>query len=761
ALAFAERSADPKAGASDPARAGALYDRAAAAASSPPQQVAYRFSRARFARQQRDFPAEVRLLQEVLSSAAFRAVPVPGEEGWGTVAAGSLAEEGIRDRVKDYPAAYREFETAAADALDKARQGKDAAQMLAVAQTYPNAFVAPRAMLAAADAYEAAGQHRPATQVLSQVYLKYKDSAYKAHIIEAQARNHLALPNSMAVAIGWLSKGAQMQSPSGPPVLKQPLKIPGGGTIKDVSFAAAAEMLQSHSARLASVGLPNFHISVGRAGKPLKAFLPEEPQWVIADVDQLLVPPRELRERMRHDRVATWTDGKGVSVFAVGQNVPLGTTSVVKATPRGSAWVGEDLLVWTADSLYLLKRDGADLGWQVSVKSLPAVEMLEGEPAPRDQGPAGRGVVVAPGVVVIDNQIVNLRRGRGQFIINGRIAGMAQQVVRARPAEGTGEQIEHVRPVGERVVLATSTGRIAAVDLGNGQVAWQSRVGDTPLDQVVANDDFVAARFNDDYGTQIAALETFGGQPVWRRAFTPENALPPLNLTLSPDGTLLYTLPDRVCGKDLYEPGNQLKFGDKPLSGDGNRMFDGAGGPDQLVVAEGRILAVADQGQFVRQISPDDGREMSGTNALATSSNPNDWNVQVRVVGPRVYVFNSRTVTSYNLDRLDETWTGLSGPPRGAPTVRHAWIGREHVVLLDQPSQQGVEPPAASPALRLFAYGRYPGTPGRTNESGKLDQIADVTHRIGIDLDPWQPVEGGFYYRSVDRKVHFLKGSGQ
>jgi carbonic anhydrase len=42
---------------------------------------------------------------------------------------------------------------------------------------------------------------------------------------------------------------------------------------------------------------------------------------------------------------------------------------------------------------------------------------------------------------------------------------------------------------------------------------------------------------------------------------------------------------------------------------------------------------------------------------------------------------------------------------------------------------------------------------------GVSNDVLDTLSHAGINLKQWQPVEGGFYYRSVDGKAHFLKGS--
>lgn len=769
ALAFAERSADKTFGATDPARAAALFDRAAAAAGSPQQQVAWRLSRARFARAQTDFDTEVRLFQEILSTAEYRGVSVPTDDGSGTTLASTVAEMSIAGRVKDNPASYRPFEEAATRALDAAKRANDPGAMLAVAQTFPNAKVAPQAMLAAAAAYEAAGSYRPAAQVLNQLYRKYRTGADRARVIEALARNYLRLPGGTGIAIGRLKEGAKFDRG---PQLTQPLVLPDGSTVEQVTFGAAVELLQKYSARLAAASLPEFNLPAQSARNRGKPFVPEAPDTVLHDVDLLVLPPRELRQQFaRHDRVVTWAASKGLSVYAVGTNVPLATSDAIKQAPRGGVWVGNDLLVWTADRLALLRAQGGATAWEAGIKSLPPVDLVGGEidmagasGAGGDDAQAMRqmqpGVIVGPNGGVIIDQRVGARRLR-QLQIQGVQAGNLPGGNRRGGGGGAGaaqqpgaagdnaERIEHVRPVGDRIVIATSTGRIAAFELANGNRAWQTRLADAALDQLVANDDFVAARFGDETGVQIAALETYAGQVVLRQAFSNENGQVPQNMALSPDGTLLYTLPDRLCGKDLYDPRKEMKFGSRPMS-EGSAMFAGATRPDQLLVAEGRVLAVADNGQFVRVLSSDDGTEIN----RPLNTGATNWNVWCQVVGPRLYAFNAKTVLSYSLDRPDENWSGSQD--LRTPTIRDAFIGKRHIVLLDQPTPQGVEPPQAAAHFRLLAHGRYPRSNG-PGESARLDQNPDIQHPAGIDQ--WQPVEGGFYYRSIDRRAHFLKGA--
>ena len=64
-------------------------------------------------------------------------------------------------------------------------------------------------MLAAAESFETSGNYRQSSQILRQVITKYPESKDKAQVLEALARNYLALPNHLDVAIARLSQAAR------------------------------------------------------------------------------------------------------------------------------------------------------------------------------------------------------------------------------------------------------------------------------------------------------------------------------------------------------------------------------------------------------------------------------------------------------------------------------------------------------------------------------------------------------------------------
>ena len=118
---------------------------------------------------------------------------------------------------------------------------------------------------------------------------------------------------------------------------------------------------------------------------------------------------------------------------------------------------------------------------------------------------------------------------------------------------------------------------------------------------------------------------------------------------------------------------------------------------------------------------------------------------------------------------LDRTLTvgGWAGPGRliwegwvdaeeaNVPNVSDALFGKNHVVLLSQP---GLAQPRKNHHM-LLAYGRYPGKPGDTAESGRIDYEPTIVEPR--EVKAWQGVEGGFYYLTADGKLHFLTAAAK
>jgi len=713
-----------------------LYDRAAAAAETPSQQVQYRLSRAQFADAQGDRLRVAELYQQILDDPQLRLVTISDPRFGGATQAAAAAEQEIASLIRRAGrGAYAKFDELARQGV--AAAGNDPQALLELAARYPNADVIPSALLAAADAFEAAGQHRPATRTLRLISHKYPDAVPKVRVLEAMARNYLAMPNRIEVAISRLSQGVRI---AGNPMLQQPLVLPDGTTIQGVSFTDAANALREHAARVHHRPAPDFHLptrdwTLAHRGK---SPFPDETRKRIDGIDALVPPAAGFA---RHDRIVTWSADRGVAIYPVGATQPLGQAKIGSQPPQQAAWIDDGLLLWTPTQLVLVDRDSAMVKWTLELQSLPAVGLVEAEsPATADDRPAPP--------VLLDDRAVN--------VVNNRVQAVRPAL--PRPQSGSEERFIQAAVTLDRVMLITSTGRLVAADLADGSIAWQSRLLDgTPIDRVIANDDFTVVRLIRDDRVDLVVFDTYSGELISRRSFSTTSGTVPLNFALAADGTLVYVLPDRVCAKDLYDPGEQLNW-EVPGQAPGRRVYDGAVLPDHLLIQDGRVIVLSDEGQFVRMHSlqtgrlirypiGEGGREVEALLATGTQG----WDTRLMVDGTYLYVMSPRTMLAYNLENPQQTWQGFNDPA-ASRNYRDAMIGSDYIVLLDAPgARDGDGPP--SPLYNLFAFSR---TRTHNGESGLLVLSPTIRERSGIRT--WQGVEGGLYYLAGDRTLHFLGG---
>jgi outer membrane protein assembly factor BamB len=800
-----------------------LYDRAASAASSAQQQVQYRLTRARFAASKEDLAGAAKLYQQVLGEPELRPVPLVDEKTGGPTQAAAVAEGQIKALVvRGGVKLYAAFEAEAAKRLADAQAAKPVKPeaLVEVADAYPNAITAPKALLAAAEAYESLKQPQPAVQALRQAYFKYGQAVDKPRVIEAMARDYLALPNRVDVAAARIAQGVSLP---GEHKLIAPLRLPDGTEIaKDTPFPKALDDLRKYSTRIASKDLADFKlppVPTTEQYQALKDVLEHNPRWpfpqsgaepVIDGVNALAVP---MREFARPNRVVFWSaGGTKLQIRKPGDSNPLGvSTTAMTDAPKGSAWVsggGDDVLVWSNSAIALVPQTGGDATWRVEVKNLPTIVVVK-PPAP-SLGGDGDMNAAADQLRMRRRQeqlAIVMARQNGQFVLrNGAFQPPFRPpvVLPPRPDAGAAEAINDVRPVGDRVLLTTSTGRVFCVELSGknaGHVAWQTRLSDRPADRLVANDDFTVVKVSDDASVRLVCLDTVSGQIRGTKSFTTNNNDFPVNLALSADGTLVYTLPTRLVLKDLYKPWdaadserNAAAGGVVPSDSTNPMPFRNASGPDQLIISEGRILALADMGsgqlndhngfggtKYVRLHSLETGQaitlkvsdkkgDLTDMIIYAETGPPRSWDIHLHAVGSRLYIRNSIGVLCYDLDRPKEFWQQPSQDAidQVSGTVRDMFIGKDHAVTLSQlgPGENGdgdVAPPAAAPAQprkprpskwQLTAYARYPGQAGGTAESGRTDYVPVITESAAITQ--WQGVTGGFYYLTQDGKLHYL-----
>ena len=775
-----------------------LYDRAADAADTPDDRVAYLLARARFDRDVAgDDAAALGHYQQVLSEATLRSVALSDEQTAATAAAAAIAAVARTD-----PAAYAGIEATAVAALADARKSGTIDALLAMAEVYPNSRAAVDARAAAVDQLQANGQAARATSVLRQTYAAAADPAVKAAVLARIATNLLADgPTGVGPAADRMAWAAQL---AGSRPLAADFALPGGAVLRHDrdTYTAAVDALRLAVAAQSTAALPEFHLAslaqrhaaqlaemarkppVDRDGHPI-APPPLNPfaaaATTIPNVDALVHPTAAFD---RHDRVVTWSRAAGVAVYAAGQTTPRFTLPTVTETPLGAAWVhdvnakhtGDWLLVWTATGVTAVGDDGR-AAWPATLAlgnggPLPAVAASTGAVTddlaqstttdPEEEVLVGGGRVFVNQQVIINGQLVR----RGQFIPRGRINRAVpvpppQPVMAAAPPGGA-EEVVTVRPAGPTgavVLVVTNRGRMMGVDGQTGTVLWQSRPADRDLGSVQANGHFAVCRVDDAAGGRIVVYDVASGHVVGRRSFGVENAPNQLvNVALGEDGLLAITTSSQVEVKDLYSPWREPPV---PLVSKQNvdpAGFNGMVGPDQLLVSAGRVVALYASGQTWR--AWDAARPGSEpTLPTGTGSNPSATPmsaVSLRLDGPRLFVCQSAGVSQFNLaDPADVAPNfDLQLPHGDTPQIRSVMLGTDAVLMIHDKVDRG---PTLPTVVTLIVMTRKPA-PGTTRMAGNWDFVYPMKGSAGIA--DYAGVDGGLYVQTGDSRLVYFRGGG-
>lgn len=752
------------------ALADGLFDRAAAAISNPSQAVTYRLLRAKFIEDgakvsgRPGWSAAVKLYQEVLSDPKMRQVARAVENGGGLTQAGKEAENAIARLIRQQgPGIYLDLENQAQAKLEALKAKPDADALLALAETYPNSSVASTAMQLAADVYEKTSP-RLAIQVLRRRYWKFGSQQFseeqKARTFEAIARNYLRVGN-LGAALGRLQRGA---SQSGETLLSAPLLLRDGKplmgpdkkparTMRDAATALEQFVDNQSNEALPDVGLPvavwlnmtldeRYELEKKIKKKEWSYPQPFEAQdqaHTLPGVDRMVQAPVDLPQFERHDRLLAWANRKLVCI-APGEAKSLWSSDALPDGADACAWVDHArVLVWGEGNVALLDEKGASK-WSVDIRSLPAVEMLSNDSS--EAPPVQEQVPVQPQVRII-------RRGR--FGAMGIAPMPMPQVVAPpqpnAPADGK-ERVEEVRPLEDRLIVSTTSGRVAALDLNDGHLLWQTRVANSAgIQQTVATDDFTALRVYEGSVVRLIALDSFTGQQVFRTVSATSSSNCPVNCVLSPDGTLVWTTATSMLAKDLYEPGDQITW-ETRTSG---HRYNGFNRPDQLVVYGQQVFAVCDDGQRV------DRRMLaSGTprgNWLQAARIGTATDVTLRIAGQRLYVVTPQSMFSYFLGQ--DTSVPMPDEQQVQNLPGDVMLTKD-VVLLPRVSMNipdGTHYSLAAFSRKLI----HNPDDDRVSESGSQCYRIDLQEPSKIK--DWAAVEGGVYYLSGDGKLHWLKGA--
>lgn len=724
-----------------------LFDFAATAADTPSEQASYRLAKGSYDHEQHHYAQEVQLCQQILTDPAMRAVSISED-----TTAAQAAKAAIDGVIAVDRSAYAPIQEQALTAYHAADDKHDTAALLAVADVYPNSIAATDALEHAAASMEKTGNHTAAINTLVQLYRTTTDITTRDTLLESIARNDLAMPGGVGPAIDRLSRGVISATD---PVLSSPLQLPNGNAIQPMSFSNAVVALRKlqNSAQLAA--LPDMHIPP-RSKAHRRAFASDS-STTVPEITTLL---RGDAGYARFNRVVTWSTAGASPALAIYPASLVGppVNITFSEVPTGIAWEKSVLYAWSNQTV-INADDTGHVRWSAPLGALENLAVSDDGNAVVDKLPGGLDSM-SP------RERFNLhRRGRfgGGIIINGgnlRFLRVNGNIIRvggngAGPAPKAPQGPEHIAavwPAGGRVVVDTTLGRILGLNAKTGAIVWQTRPADHPPNQLLVNARFTVAQLNDPNGSQLVVIDTRTGRVIGRRKFGADGTPTQLvNVALSEDATLVYTLFNQLMVKDLDESWKNPPSDITGSPSSDSAPFVGLDQPGQLIVHGGRVLALYDGGKFVRV--RDLAVPTSNDRPLGTGSHSNT--VKLRLVGSRLYIQFAKSFRQYNLNNPADHYTALAYDMDLIPRIQDMLIGKGDAVLVDAPVDHG---PSPLPMIRLLMYGRYPGNKHITRESGRLDFSPLIKDPSGIES--WQAVNGGFVYLAGNQVLHRLAGAG-
>jgi outer membrane protein assembly factor BamB len=707
AMRFAARLAARPA---DSAQISQVFDLAAIAATSPMQKSEYRLDRARFDHSQGADPAAIALYQEILADPSMSRAAVLDPTDNSDAPAALIVRREIAQILQSPQgkAAYAQVAKAAEAALDRAKSAGDPLAMRQIAEEYPNSDSAPVAMRYAAAAFESRGDWRPATLQLRHLLSQYPDQP-RPVILEEMARNYLKLTGGLATAQGRLALAASAAPDQN---LSAPLVLPDGSVLKDMTLSQASGALN----RLASpeAPLPDLHLVTT---EQRAAYRQRTGRWLadpfaaaqtIPNVQAMVVP---LDGFCRYDRLIGWNQKSGLMVFPTQPAGPICNSPDVNLPPDGAAWVDAGLLVWCGDVTYLIDPQSGATRW---------VADLDATPPPQDQADAS-----------------------------------------APP-----ERIQLAQPLHDKIILATNLGRLAAINFSDGKIAWQTRPVNHEIDRLLANDDFTVVRCSIDQARNLIVFDSNDGQTLGQKTFASDNVDGPINLALADDGTLVYTLADRLCIQDLFDAtpgpdGMEPKFATVPAP-EAPQIFSSATDPSQLLIAQGRVFALSDQGKSVRVYDLTTGKSWTfrGPDGqdhadlpLSTDSFGSP-NVTLRIHGRYLYVLSPQNLKAYEIDHPWLNWSAPA-PVREMRDFEELLFGRDDVIVTDRQRPPLTASYQTGTRINLQAFSRALVNNDPEKESG----LGPYKHSViePGDITAFQPYEGGIAY-FAGGAIHLLPG---
>ncbi|MGN6507694.1 MAG: hypothetical protein ACTHM6_19215, partial [Tepidisphaeraceae bacterium] len=616
------------------------------------------------------------------------------------------------------------------------------------------------ALTLASDRFEQLHEPRQATQTLRRLLKRGLSNERKLLVLEALARNYLAVPNQLDMAIVRLRQAKAITADA---KLDRPLTLGDGRTLNDMTLAQAVVMLQQYRDTAIKASLPRVGLVAtadgGDPGKPVFA--------TPIDLGPAASVVRQQDDLGRNDRVVVLTPDNSIVAYDTTSAKPLMLPVAFGETPLGCGYVGNTLVVIGPTHAVAIDAGGKTV-WQVALNSLPAVEVA----APVNPGDPTDASDDADDPSLPPNVQMQIRRG---FFRGGRIGRWPRNIPPAvddapDEAPAQSEQFIKYQLLSDRLLLGSSSGRVVALDLGSGKSDWQARFQDLPVRHFLATEDFMAVSYTDGgTGSDVYALDTLSGRVVLHNSYVSGQGNWPttlMNLALSPDGVLVTMQGGRLLGRDLYDlstpPWTYNAVGASPL----DTPYIASGGDNQLVISDDTVLAVYRSANNVLSVRPYDlrtlqpktfhddrlNRDINITYASHAATD-RDSGIVIVAAGPSVYLFGAHSLAAYNLNHRDPGWNSGSAAADDGVT-REFIVAQDYAVQINQLASPNLDAPRV-PAIKLAFYDRTVTASGV--ESGLKDRVATLRDPASFAAEQWQLVDGAFTYVSGDHKLKLLR----
>jgi len=224
----------------------------------------------------------------------------------------------------------------------------------------------------------------------------------------------------------------------------------------------------------------------------------------------------------------------------------------------------------------------------------------------------------------------------------------------------------------------------------------------------------------------------------------------PINIALSGDGTLVCMTPSQLWIQDLYHPDLAHPRATTPLDASRQAIFVTSTQPNQLLIADGRILAVSDNSRSMRIYSLQNGASLikSPLSVVTqqTALQPTNDHVGLSVAGTYVYAISQSTVVAYDLDSLANTWKSIVVIK---PDIAQSILDKNYLLAM-----AGV-----GPQVKVYAWSRaiIKTKAGDAVESGNA-LFSEPSLSDSADITDMQAVDGGLYY-FAGGTLKFARGS--